>query len=203
MVKPGNPGKNILNDIAMNRVPRRQTKIIKEAVKEKRILSEAQKAHIEKLNKLRAEQRAAEKLNPKPKPPKEELDSQEDEEDEINNDEILTKKEKKLKDDLIWVLEKLGGRRKILQMAKKSDALKVVIIKELLKVEVKELESRLRLKGAQQGGGPGFMFIISGLSDVKQIKDAGIDTRFLGNCLNPSEPIDIGKNNEEEEVLEP
>ena len=200
--KPGNPGKGtaILNSILRDRVPPRHKKIVQKVVKEKReyVMTEARKAALERLRagaeKLAEKKRQA-KLNPQPEPEPEET-----QDDSVEGEEVLTKKERKLKDDLIWVLEKLGGRDKILRRAKKSEALQDLIIKELLKVEVKELEARLRAK-LPQGQGAGFYFVISGLHDEKKVKEAMSDAsvKFLENVLHPDEKtIDIGggENNE-------
>lgn len=196
-MKPGNKGKGceLLNEITMDRVSKvRHRGTIKRAVKQKKELSEIQKAHLKKLHDAKAGQ--FELGHPLANKKEKDEDEPVDKKDET--DEILTKKEKKLKDDLFWVLEKLGGRQKILQMAKKSDSLKVVIIKELLKVEVKELEARLRLKIAPQGGA-GFYFVLAGLNDIKKVEGLGHDMKFLGNALTPDEPIDVTPYEEEKD----
>jgi hypothetical protein len=198
-MKTGSPakGSEILNSIIRDRVPRRHKKIVQKVVKQKReyVMTPARQASLERLRvaaEARAQRLRDAKLNPKtvPEPEPEPEDTQDD---AVEGREILTKKERKLKDDLIWVLQKLGGREKILKRAKKSDALQDLIIKELLKVEVKELETRLRLK-IPQGQSAGFYFVISGLHDENKIKQVmgGADVKFLENVLHPEEKtIDI------------
>lgn len=204
MAKTGNApkGADFLNQIIMNRIPPKHRKVIKKAEKE---VSEAKHEAIKKAHEALAAKRAAKKAadNPDQKPETPDLGNTDG--SEVNDDgEILTKKEKKLKDDLIWVLEQMGGRNKILAMAKKSDALKITIIKELLKVEVKELEARLRSKVTPANTQNGFFFCLSGLDDRKKIQEkTGIDLKFLGNALTPTEPVPIDIGGEEEEVIEP
>jgi hypothetical protein len=123
--------------------------------------------------------------------------------DETSDGEILTKKERNLRDMLMRVVKGFGGERKILAMARKSDSLKVVLIKELLKIESKEMEARLRAKTPQGQGNTGFFFVMKGLEDVKKIESSGFDMKFLGNALSPTEPIDVSSSNEEEEKIEP
>jgi len=204
--KPGLPakGSDILDKFAMNRVPPKKRKVFKRLVRKKQVRTQAQidalaKVHAardEKYLMTEAEKAAAEEE-------KRELAGETEAAPDAAEDEVLTKKEKKLKDDLTWVMEKLGGRKKILEMAKKSDALKVVIIKELLKVETKELEARLRSKDKGGEAGAGFFMVIAGLGDTERVKKSGMDMKRFGNALTPSEPVPIDLENEEEVVVEP
>jgi hypothetical protein len=205
--KPGLPakGSDILEKFAMNRVPPKKRKVFKHLVRKKKEVSQkkldamakAREAKQEQYLMTEAEKAAAEEE-------KRELTGETEAapevipEDSEVEDEVLTKKEKKLKDDLTWVMEKLGGRKKILEMAKKSDALKVVIIKELLKVETKELEARLRSKDKGGEAGAGFFMVIAGLGDTERVKKSGMDMKRFGNALTPSEPVPIDLENEEE-----
>jgi hypothetical protein len=201
--KPGNEpkGAEILKSIIPDRVPRRHKKIMKKAKKE---LSEKQKAFLAKQHAVQKEAIAKDPSkrffgsnDPNRKKEEPEVEPPEDDSD----DGILNAKEIKLREDLKWVLAKLGGRNKILKRAKKSEALQDVIIKELLKVEVKEMEARLRLK-IPQGQNSGFFFVISGLkNDAEKLKTAmpsGADLKFLESVINPEgQLIDIKKEEEE------
>jgi hypothetical protein len=197
MTKPGVPekGSMLLDKICRDRIPRRHKKTFKKAVKEKKELTEAQKEHMAKMTRLANEKRAAVAAELKEIEEEGKSIAEDDSDISDEDDSILTKNEKKLKDDLRWVLQKLGGRKKILTMAKKSDALKVVIIKELLKVEVKELEARLRSK-VPQGGQQGFFLVISGLED-KKIVQKKLGFNFNLDPNNNDNTIDIIDNNEE------
>ena len=198
--KPGNEpkGSEILNSIVKDRVPRRHRKVMKKAKKE---LSERQKAYFQRRKDEMAKdpsKKAFGKYAPDYKPKEPEVEPPEPD-DDIPDDEILNAKEIKLRDDLRWVLAKLGGRNKILKRAKKSESLQDVIIKELLKVEIKEMEARIRLKTpANQAGG--FFMVISGLDDAKiKMKNVGADIKFLGNLFEDNEnTIDIIKEGEDE-----
>ena len=219
--KPGTIPKNsaILNSIVKNRVPKRHNRVMKMAIKkkekEKHPMSEKQRIAAEKMVKANAELYAAERANPELKVKRLEENARKKEEaarrkeesgkireaDPVENgeEEVLTAKERKLRDLLMRVVEGFGGESKILDMAKKSDSLKIVLLKELLKIETREMEARLRAKVPQGQGNAGFVFIINGLENAKKIKESGMDMKFLGNALHPDEPIDIGRNDEEEE----
>ena len=205
--KPGSPpkGSDIINQVITNRVPKKQRGAVKKAVKEeiKKEVSEKQRNAIKKAQEALAIKRELIKTGKYIPPPEDIPEEPEEDTEETGDGEVLTKKERKLKDDLIWVLEKMGGRQKILQMAKKSDALKITIIKELLKVEVKELEARLRSKEKPGGGGAGFYFCLANLGDTKKLESSGMNMKFLGNALNPTEPVTVDIDNDEEEVVEP
>jgi hypothetical protein len=205
--KPGSPpkGSDIINQVITNRVPKKQRGAVKKAVKEeiKKEVSEKQRNAIKKAQEALAIKRELIKTGKYIPPPEKEKPEDDPGEDQEVDGEVLTKKEAKLKNDLLWVLKKMGGRNKILQMAKKSDALKITIIKELLKVEVKELEARLRSKEKPGGGGAGFYFCLANLGDTKKLEGSGMNMKFLGNALNPTEPVPIDIENDEEEIIEP
>lgn len=211
MTKPGSAPKGsvILNKICTNRVPKRHKKVMAKAVAyvKKQETPEQRKERFERLHQAARDRAAlAREQKEKEKAASNDADDQKEEvslDDETSDGEILTKKERNLRDMLMRVVKGFGGERKILAMARKSDSLKVVLIKELLKIESKEMEARLRAKTPQGQGNTGFFFVMKGLEDVKKIESSGFDMKFLGNALSPTEPIDVSSSNEEEEKIEP
>ena len=65
-------------------------------------------------------------------------------------------------------------------------------------LEIQENLALLAQKNTQLNGLDSRIKILAG--DAQKIKDSGIDTRFLGNALHPSEPIEISNGKEEEEL---
>ena len=205
-MKPGNKGKgtDMLNQICRNRVPRKDKRHMKKAVKEKKPISEKMRLHMERVNAANAERRALEEANPELK--KERLEKQkrmkslteekEPLDDEPGDEEILTKQERQLRNDMLWVLEKLGGRETLYKMAKGSYSLQVLMWKELLKLEGKLTEARIKSK-APANQGAGFYFVLAGLNDIKKAEGLGHDMKFLGNALTPNEPIELEPYEEE------
>jgi hypothetical protein len=194
--KTGTPakGSEIINKIINNRIPRGKRRIVEKAIKEAQAELNKQKDWHDQTWPERAEHMREVGLKTKAEK-KEEMERAEAIADEIDaatieDDEVLSKIDKKLKNDLLWVLNKLGGRQKILDMAKKSDALTITIVKEILRVEVRELEARLRSKEAGKvGNQPGFFFCITGLEDKKKMQEVMGNMKFLEQVISPKENI--------------
>lgn len=203
-MKSGLPakGNTLLNTIVSNRVSPHHKKVMKKAIAAVNKAKETPEERKERFERLRQANIKRQTLIREQKaqgiePPKKEVVEPEPDE-EVAEDEILTPKEKNLKELLLRVIKGFGGEKTILKMAKKSDSLKMVILKMVLNIEQKEVEARLRAK-VQPGGGAGFYFVISGLNDLKKVEQAGLEMKHLGNFLHPSEPAPIDVTPEEEE----
>ena len=193
-------GSKILDTICHDRIPKKERHVIT-AVLEKNLegKTEAQKKKIRNMAKARAARSAkcAEIRAKKEADPnwKEEVEEKEEEE----TGELLTKKEQQFEKMLMRVFEKSCGEKKLIEMTKKSDALKMTIVKLLMDMEKKKFEMRMRAKIPQGSNAPGFFFVIKNFGDEQKASEAASSMKFLEQVIQPrDEIIDLEKDGEGE-----
>lgn len=86
--------------------------------------------------------------------------------------------------DMRWAYKKVGGRRKLVELAESGDKEFINIVKELMKIESSLMTARIRSKG-EEGGNQAVYVVLKGLEAPPVPVSDTIDLKQIQKALTP------------------